>query len=164
MAEARAREKEQTRAVDPRPPLARLLDLGPHPEGGWFRETWRADLRIPATALPASYGSARAAGTAIYFLLAPGESSRWHRVRSAELWLWHRGGPLTLRLGGGADQPWSAAEVTLGPDLEAGQQPQALVPPGCWQAAAPAGDLEVLVTCVVVPGFEFADFVLAPPD
>jgi predicted cupin superfamily sugar epimerase len=150
--------------VDPRPPLARLLDLAAHPEGGWFRETWRADLRIPGVALPPGYRSERAAGTAIYFLLAPGESSRWHRVRSAELWLWHRGGPLTLRLGGAADEPRAAGEVTLGPAVEHGHRPQALVPPGCWQAAAPAGDLEVLVSCVVVPGFDFQDFTLAPTD
>ncbi len=142
--------------MDHRPALAELLDLSPHPEGGWFRETWRSELDVPA------YGGVRAAGTAIYFLLAPGESSRWHRVRSAELWFWHRGGSLTLRLGGDADTPAQQTELTLGPDVEAGQRPHALVPPGVWQAARSADEAEVLVSCVVVPGFDFADFTLTP--
>jgi predicted cupin superfamily sugar epimerase len=137
-----------------RPPLAAALDLAPHPEGGWFRETWRSELTVPA------HGGERSAGTAIYFLLAPGEQSAWHRVRSAELWLWHRGGALTLRLGGAQDAPDEGREVHLGPDLEGGEQPQVLVPAGVWQSARPAADREVLVTCVVVPGFDFADFTL----
>lgn len=111
-----------------RPPLAQQLDLRPHPEGGWFRETWR-------------------------------EESRWHVVRSAELWLWHRGGPLALRLGGAGDRPAATVERhLLGPDLAAGERPQLLVPGGVWQAAAPAGAEPVLVTCVVAPGFDEADF------
>ena len=145
-----------------RPETARLLDLTRHPEGGWFRETWRSRLDLPAAVLPRAYGGPRAAGTAIYYLLAPGERSAWHRVASAELWLWHRGGPLELRLGGDGPAPADARVVVLGPDLAAGQVPQALVPPGEWQAARPAADAEVLVTCVVVPGFDFADFELAP--
>lgn len=71
-----------------RPRFATILDLAPHPEGGWYRETWRSDVAVE----PAGYDGARASATAIYFALAPGESSRWHRVRSAELWLWHAGG------------------------------------------------------------------------
>src|SRR5262249_32652523 len=77
----------------PRPDLAALLDLAPHPEGGWFRETWRSAHRFR----PEGYDGLRDCATAIYFLLAPGEESRWHVVRSDELWLWHSGGPLTLR-------------------------------------------------------------------
>lgn len=138
-----------------RPPLAEALDLQPHPEGGWFRETWRT----AASFTPAGYASARASATGIYFLLVPGEESRWHRVGSAELWLWHRGGQLALRLGGAAEAPVdSPTELVLGPDLAAGQTLQALVPASSWQSARPAGDTEVLVSCVVSPGFDFADF------
>ena len=78
-----------------KPDLAELLDLEPHPEGGWYRETWRSDAEFE----PEGYGGVRASATAIYFLLGPGEESRWHRVRSAEIWLWHSGGPLTLQYG-----------------------------------------------------------------
>jgi predicted cupin superfamily sugar epimerase len=145
----------------PRPPIADLLDLAPHPEGGWFRETWRSDVELPA--LP-GYPGPRAAGTAIYYLLGPGESSAWHQVRSAELWLWHRGGPLTLTLGGAGDSPGEAVEHhILGGEVEAGEVPQLLVPPGVWQSARPTADAEVLVSCVVVPGFDFADFRMYTP-
>jgi predicted cupin superfamily sugar epimerase len=138
-----------------RPPLAERLDLAPHPEGGWYRETWRS----PVASVPDGYPGPRAAATAIYFVLHPGEESRWHTVRSDELWLWHRGGPLTLRLGGDGDLPGDpVTEVTLGPGVEDGEQPQALVPGGVWQAAAPGGDQAVLVSCVVAPGFDPDDF------
>jgi hypothetical protein len=84
---------------------------------------------------------------------------RWHRVRSAELWLWHRGGPLELSLGGACERPAADPDrATLGPDLAAGQQPQLLVPGGVWQSAFPAGAEQVLVSCVVAPGFDPADF------
>jgi uncharacterized protein len=147
-----------THAPDPhRPPLAEALDLAPHPEGGWFRETWRTSVPVH----PSGYAGARATATGIYFLLGPGEESRWHRVRSDEVWLWHRGGPLRLLLGGaGADPEAEPVTLVLGPDVEAGQSPQARVPGGTWQAARPAGDAEVLVSCVVSPGFDFADFTL----
>ena len=138
------------------PDLARVLGLEPHPEGGWFRETWRATTAYT----PEGYDGERATATAIYFLLAPGEESAWHRVRSAEIWLWHWGGPLTLQLGGTADAPDLPTQITLGPDVAAGQHPQAVVPPDAWQAARPAGDEAVLVSCVVAPGFDFADFEL----
>ncbi|MEV4099908.1 cupin domain-containing protein [Nonomuraea sp. NPDC049649] len=136
----------------PRPPVARALDLLPHPEGGWFRETWRAGV----TFRPDGYGGERASATGIYFLLQPGEESVPHMVRSDEVWLWHRGGPLRLVIG---DE-----SVMLGPDVERGQVPQAVVPGGVWQSAKPAGDREVLVSCVVSPGFDFADFTALPPD
>jgi predicted cupin superfamily sugar epimerase len=150
------------------PPLARELGLQPHPEGGWFRETWRSAL----TFAPEGYVGTRSVATAIYFLLHPGERSRWHVVRSDELWFWHSGGPLTLRLGGdsapsdtGPSAPAAPSagvvDVLLGPDVLAGQRPQTLVPGGVWQCAAPAVDEPVLVSCVVAPGFDFADFSLA---
>jgi len=139
-----------------RSPLAERLDLTPHPEGGWFRETWRSGVEFE----PAGYDGPRRAATAIYFLLHPGEESRWHTVRSDELWFWHEGGPLELRLGGAGDTPGEAEVVVLGADVGAGQQPQVRVPGGVWQSAVPAGSEPVLVSCVVAPGFEFQDFKL----
>ena len=136
-----------------KPELAELLDLEPHPEGGWYRETWRSEVGFA----PEGYGGERASATAIYFLLAPSEESQWHRVRSAEVWLWHSGGPLTLEYG---EEPGTATQSTLGPDVGAGQRPQIVVPAGNWQAARPAGDEPVLVSCIVSPGFDFADFTL----
>ena len=139
-----------------RPALAEALDLAAHPEGGWFRETWRS----PVTFQPEGYDGERASATAIYFLLAPGEESRWHTVRSTEIWLWHSGGTLTLELGGTGDDPATQEVITLGPDVTAGQHPQAVVPAGAWQAARPAQDEPVLVSCIVSPGFDFTDFTL----
>jgi uncharacterized protein len=140
-----------------RPPLADELDLRPHPEGGWFRETWRS----PASFCPDGYDGPRSAATAIYYLLQPGEESRWHLVRSDELWFWHRGGPLALRVGGNGPQPAGTGVVLLGGDVIAGHQPQVLIPGCTWQSAAPAASQPVLVSCVVAPGFDFADFRLA---
>ncbi|MGH3375026.1 MAG: cupin domain-containing protein [Actinoallomurus sp.] len=134
----------------PRPAVAETLGLLPHPEGGWFRETWRTSTPVRA------HGGERATATGIYFLLGPGEESMWHAVRSDELWLWHRGGPLelTVRRDAGTEE----STVVLGPGVEDGQVPQALVPGGVWQSARPASDQEVLVSCVVSPGFDPADF------
>jgi uncharacterized protein len=137
-----------------RPLLAAQLDLQAHPEGGWFRETWRSAVSFS----PAGYDGERSAATAIYYLLHPGEQSRWHVVRSDELWFWHSGGPLTLRFGGQGADPEEDHAVLLGGDILAGYQPQVLVPGGVWQSAAPAGESSVLVSCVVAPGFDFADF------
>jgi len=133
--------------------LVELLGLEQHPEGGWYRETWRSGVDIA----PQGYGGTRASATAIYFLLGPGEESRWHRVRSAEIWLWHSGGPLTLEYG---ETRETAEAVTLGPDVKTGQQPQVVIPANAWQAARPAADEGVLVSCIVSPGFDFADFTL----
>lgn len=143
-----------------RPPLAEQLDLAPHPEGGWFRETWRAPVSFHPDG---GYDGPRPAATAIYFLLQPGESSRWHLVRSDELWLWHHGGPLELRLGGDGAQPEPDDAVILGDDLGCGHRPQVRVPGGTWQSAVPADAAPVLVTCVVAPGFHFDDFSLYDP-
>ncbi|MFE3095067.1 cupin domain-containing protein [Streptomyces sp. NPDC059248] len=136
--------------------LVARLSLQPHVEGGWFRETWRAAAEV----VPDGYTGRRACATGIYFLLHPGERSRWHRVRSDELWLWHRGGPLHLRLGGNGTAPdeAGAVEAELGNRVERQERPQFLVPGGVWQSAEPAGDEPVLVTCVVAPGFTFEDF------
>ncbi len=128
--------------------LRAALNLSPHPEGGWYRETWRD---IPAD--PA----ARGAATAILFLLAEGEHSAWHRVDAAELWFWHAGGPLELQIAGKS----GVAAIRLGPDLAAGEQLQGIVPARAWQAARPLGGW-ALVSCVVAPAFHFAGFELAP--
>ncbi len=153
------------KAMNPMPDLpdwARPLDLSPHPEGGWFAETWRSDLRVPQAVLPPDYAGPRSAGTAILFLLMPGQQSAWHTVRSPELWFYHRGSPLMLDVGVERD---SATTLLLGPDVAAGEQPQVLVPPGHWQRARPRDGEPTLVSCLVVPGFDFADFTLhAPPD
>ena len=143
----------------PRPRTAELLDLAPHPEGGWYRETWRAGPSFQ----PDGYPGPRPAATGIYFLLAPGEESAWHRVRSDEAWLWHSGGPLVMLDGGDGEFPaGTPLTVTVGPDLDAGQAPQYVIPAGHWQAARPAAGREVLVSCVVAPGFDFADFTAIP--
>jgi predicted cupin superfamily sugar epimerase len=130
--------------------IIRMLDLKPHPEGGHFRETFR-DARIDA--------AGRAASTAIYFLLARGERSHWHRVDAVEVWHWHAGAPLALSVAHGGGK----RSITLGPDLTAGEVPQGVVPAGYWQAAESRGDW-TLVGCTVSPGFEFAGFELAPKD
>ena len=135
------------------PDWAADLDLQPHPEGGWYAETYR---HVDGVERPEGE---RSLGTAIYFLLLPGESSAWHRVRSDELWFHHRGGPLRLFVG---DSPTSYAEQRLGSDVGSGERPQLLVPAGAWQAARPVDDA-VLVSCVVVPGFDFDDFTLGGP-
>ena len=137
------------------PDWVRRLDLAPHPEGGWYRETWRSDMTLDHTALPPHYDGPRSAGTAILFVLMPGQQSAWHTVRSAELWMHHRGSPLVLEHGSDLESP---TRTVLGSDIKAGQLPQALVAPGHWQRARPDGAEPSLVSCVVVPGFDFADF------
>ncbi|KAG0350264.1 RmlC-like cupin domain-containing protein [Gamsiella multidivaricata] len=136
------------------PPLAVTLNLAPHPEGGWFRETWTASQKLH----PKGYSGTRATASAIYFVLAPNEKSKWHIVRSDELWLWHRGDPLELLLGGSNEQPdINPSIIRLGPSLEDGEVPQAIVPGGVWQAAQSVGG-ETLVSCVVTPAFAQEDF------
>ena len=138
--------------------VIRLLDLKPHPEGGHFRETFRdASLVFP----PASAGESaagRAASTAIYYLLARGERSHWHRVDAAEIWNWYAGAPLKLEI---APEDGRQETMTLGNALTAGERPQAVVPAHAWQAAQSLGDW-TLVGCTVAPGFDFAKFELAP--
>jgi uncharacterized protein len=138
--------------------LTEQLGLIPHPEGGSYRETWRSPIAVD---LP-GYEGPRYTATAIYFLLQPGEESRWHVVRSDELWLWHSGGPLLLSLGGSGSSPAPSTDVLLGADIAAGQRPQVVVPGGTWQSARPLAAESVLVSCIVSPGFDFADFRLLP--
>ena len=137
-----------------RPTLADLLDLQPHPEGGWFRQTWAS-----SEAITLADGRVRPAATLIHFLLSAGESSAWHRVASDELWLAHSG-VVALELGGVDTTPVAAEAQLVGTDIAAGQLAQALVPAGVWQRTVP-GDRDALVSCLVSPGFDFADFALA---
>ncbi|MCK6490579.1 MAG: cupin domain-containing protein [Planctomycetes bacterium] len=142
MAETRAQE------------LVRLLSLVPHPEGGHYVETFRAPAQV------AGAGGTRSASTAILFLLAAGEVSRWHRVRSDEVWHWHEGAPLELLTCTGPGAP--VLRLPLGP-VAANCLPQRVVPAGVWQAARPLGG-HTLVGCTVAPGFDFADFTLVDAD
>lgn len=142
------------------PDWIRRLDLAPHPEGGFFRETWRSDLTLDKSVLPPGYSGGRSAGTAILFVLMPEQQSAWHTVRSAELWFHHRGSPLLLEVGPDIDH---ATTHVLGPDIASGEHPQLLVPPGYWQRARPRDPEPALVSCVVVPGFDFTDFALEVP-
>ncbi|MGC2655862.1 MAG: cupin domain-containing protein [Mycobacterium sp.] len=139
------------------PDWARPLELAPNPEGGWFRRTWTSDVTIGQSALPPDYSSPRSAGTAILFLLMPGQQSAWHTVRSAEMWLHHRGSPLLLDIGA---ERSDAVTSELGSDILAGERPQLLVPARHWQRARPRDDEPSLVSCVVVPGFDYADLTL----
>ena len=139
--------------------LIDALELEPHPEGGWFRETWRDR--------PAD--GSRGAGTAIYFLLRKGEQSRWHRVDAAEIWHFHDGAPLLLEYepesesasASESGQPITAA--VLGTGIDRGERPQIVVPKGAWQRARSLGEW-TLVGCTVSPAFQFDGFELAPPD
>jgi len=127
-----------------------LLELERHPEGGWFRQTF-AD--------PAPDG-ARHLSTAIYYLLEGGDLSAWHRVDAAEVWHWHAGAPLRLRLSHGGKV---IDEHLLGPDLKSAERPQVVVPRHCWQTARSLGAW-TLVGCTVAPGFQFSGFELAERD
>jgi predicted cupin superfamily sugar epimerase len=128
--------------------LIRLLDLRPHPEGGYFRETFR-DASGSATV----DAKARAHSTAIYFLLKAGEVSCWHRVDAAEVWHFYRGAPLELKIG--------RDRYALGSNIDEAQVPQLVVPAGAWQSARSLGEY-TLVGCTVAPGFEFSRFEMAP--
>lgn len=133
--------------------LIEQLQLSAHPEGGWYRETWRGE--------PAASG--RASGTAIVFLLKAGESSHWHRVDADEMWIWQGGDKIELGIcdSDAGPERW----LRLGGDPLGGDALQGLVPRDTWQAARPLGGPHgyALVSCIVVPGFEFAGFKLAPP-
>lgn len=128
--------------------IIRLLGLQPHPEGGHYRETFRDTHTDQA---------GRACSTAIYFLLARGERSHWHRVDAVETWHWHAGAPLRLKISDNG----ARTTLMLGSDLAAGERPQGVVPTNAWQAAESLGDW-TLVGCTVAPGFEFSGFELAP--
>ena len=125
------------------------LNLAPHPEGGFYRQTWAAE------------NDGRPAGTCIYFLLKDGEASHWHKVDATEIWHYYAGAPLILSISDTDEGP--AVDHILGPDLATGQAPQGIVPTGAWQAARTTGDW-TLVGCTVSPGFQFEGFTLAKPS
>ena len=124
--------------------IIETLGLLPHPEGGWYKETWREG------------GQPRAAGTAIYFLLEAGQRSHWHRLDSVEIWHWYAGAPLTVFV-----HENETAAHRLGPNITAGHRPQLIIPARAWQSTQ-AGSGWVLVGCTVSPGFVFEHFELAP--
>jgi len=124
------------------------LDLAPHPEGGWFRQTWVADAP----------DGTRSAGTAIYYLLKAGEVSALHRIDSAEVWHYYAGAPLVLQSGVRREGLLQIAR--LGPNIAANEQPQVIIPPRHWQTAHSTGDW-TLAGCTVSPGFQFEHFELA---
>lgn len=130
------------------------LGLTRHPEGGWYRETYRAGGAIPDTLLPDRAGGERSFSTAIYFLLERGDISALHRIRSDELWHFYGGAPLIVHL---ITPEGSYCSLTLGSDPTTGATFQGVVPAGCWFGAETTGDYS-LVGCTVAPGFDFADF------
>ncbi|MHA6288915.1 cupin domain-containing protein [Maricaulis sp. CAU 1757] len=130
--------------------LMETLGMKPHPEGGWYVETFR-DVEGP---------DGRSRSTAIYYLLEQGQASHWHSVDAVEVWLWHAGSPLELSI---AVEGEPVRTEKLGADIVGGERPQGIVPEGAWQSARPCGDW-VLVSCLVAPGFDFAHFKMAPKN
>jgi predicted cupin superfamily sugar epimerase len=138
--------------------LVRQLHLLPHPEGGFYVETYRSAEHIEAGALPGRFNGARNMATAIYFLLPPGVFSAFHRILSDETWHFYDGGPLNIYV---IDPGGILQVIRLGCSLKDGETYQAVVPAGCWFASMPAAETYSLVGCTVAPGFDFADFELA---
>ena len=133
--------------------LVKQLGLEPHPEGGFYRETWRSSMVLRG--IRPAPGPDRAASTAIYFLLPAGTFSAFHRVTSDEAWHHYDGDPLDLHL---IAEDGGHTVVALGREFARGERPQYVVPAGVWQAAVPRGDRYALCGCTVAPGFDFADF------
>lgn len=138
------------------------LGLRPHPEGGFYSETYRSPEMIPAEGLPSRYGAARSFSTAIYFLLKGDQISALHRLRSDEMWHFHAGGALVVHI---IEADGAHRAIRVGPEPEDGDRFQALAPAGCWFGAelADAGGF-ALVGCTVAPGFSFDDFELGDRD
>ncbi|MFO0694987.1 MAG: cupin domain-containing protein [Polyangiales bacterium] len=142
--------------------LVARLDLAPHPEGGYFRETYRAGLVVPESALPSTFRGPRAASTSIYFLLPRGTFSALHRIASDEVWHFYAGGALTVHC---LSEDGKHERLLLGRDLVRGEVPQAVVRAGTWFGARVEGEGEfALVGCTVAPGFDFADFEMGTRD
>ncbi|WP_120339745.1 cupin domain-containing protein [Cryobacterium soli] len=139
-----------------RPALAVELGLEPHPEGGWYRRTWTSPVPVTLTDADGSERT-RPAATLIHFLLPAGESSAWHRVASSEIWIWNGQGAVELELGGDGDEPETDETAILGGRLLRGERSQVIIPENVWQRTMPS-DEDALVSCVVSPGFDFADF------
>ena len=134
--------------------LILALELAPHPEGGWYRETWRAE---------ANPGE-RAAASAVYYVLMPGQRSHWNRVDAEEIWLWHAGDPIDVSIA--ASDAGPVRTVRLGGRVAEGERPQLIVPKGHWQAADPVQEEAgyTFISCIVAPAFEFSGFELADAE
>jgi predicted cupin superfamily sugar epimerase len=142
--------------------LIKHFNLQPHPEGGWYRQTYKSREQISPDGLPERFGGSRAFSTAIYFLLEQGNFSAFHRIKSDECWHFYAGDPLHIYI----IQPGAELEIILlGSDFENGQLFQYTVPANCWFASRPApGSAFCFTGCTVSPGFEFDDFELADAD
>jgi uncharacterized protein len=139
--------------------LIQQYNLQPHPEGGWYKETYKSAEQISAAALPARFGGARTFSTAIYFLLEQGNFSAFHRIKSDECWHFYAGDPLDVFV---LNQDGELDIIHLGNDISKGQLFQYVVPADCWFASRPAaGSSFCFVGCTVAPGFDFADFEMA---
>ncbi|MFN8244655.1 MAG: cupin domain-containing protein [Ferruginibacter sp.] len=139
--------------------LIEFFNLQPHPEGGWFKETYRSNEEIQLGALPARFGGNRVFSTAIYYLLEQGNFSAFHRIKSDECWHFYAGGPLQIYT---LDPTGVMSITTLGTAIEQGQVFQHTVPANCWFASRPApGSAFCFAGCTVAPGFDFADFEMA---
>jgi predicted cupin superfamily sugar epimerase len=139
--------------------LIQKYNLKPHPEGGWYKQTYKSSEQIPADSLPARFGAKRAFSTAIYFLLEKGNFSAFHRIKSDECWHFYAGDPLLIYI---IEQDGELKVISLGNDPEKGQSFQYVVPANCWFASLPAPESEYcFVGCTVSPAFEFEDFELA---
>lgn len=141
-----------------RPAQAVELGLEPHPEGGWYRRTWTSPVSVTLTDADGTE-RVRPAATLIHFLLPAGEFSAWHRVASSEIWIWNGQGAVQLELGGDGDEPDVDESPVLGGRLLRGERTQVLIPAGVWQRTVPS-DEDALASCLVSPGFDFADFTL----
>ena len=139
--------------------LIALYNLQPHPEGGWYKETYQSKEQIDADSLPERFGGSRAFSTAIYFLLEQGNFSAFHQIKSDECWHFYTGDPLVVYV---LQQDGTLDEIMLGNDITNGQLFQYVVPANCWFASRPATDSKFcFVGCTVAPGFDFADFEMA---
>lgn len=151
--------RENPRDAGETPTEALRYDLRPHPEGGWFRRTWTSPDQLRLVG-PDGGERVRPAATLTQFCLPPGECSAWHRVASEEIWIWNGAGRIRLQLGGSGEWPSGGQVLVLGSDATAGEVLQARVPAGVWQCTL-ASDTTGLASCLVSPGFDFADFTLA---
>lgn len=140
--------------------LIELLGLAPHVEGGWYAGVWASDAEIAQSALPAGYTGPRRSASLIYFMLKAGEVSRWHWLRSAEIWAWHAGGSLEMTLGGSGEKPVEERRQRCGPRLAEGERFTMVAPADSWQTTRVVDGDFVLVSCVVSPQFHPDDFVL----
>jgi len=139
-----------------RPALAVELGLEPHPEGGWYRRTWTSPVPVTLTDADGTQ-RVRPAATLIHFLLPAGEFSAWHRVAASEIWIWNGLGTVQLELGGDGEEPDTEESLTLGGRPQRGERTQVLIGANVWQRTVPSDD-DALASCLVSPGFDFADF------